>query len=355
MEPQSQALAGDNSRWTVPKLVALVTLLIVAGLLLSSAPNVFLLIFMGILAGIFLRDLSTFLSRRWPLSYGWSLATVLLVLVLLVVGFGWLLGARIASEADNLIHGLRSAWDDLKQQVSQYDWWQQLASQPRIDYLGQVQGDWVARITGVFASTFGAFSSGLLIVFVAIFTAADPGLYRRGLLHMIPLDSRRRARDLLDELHYNLRWWIIGRLFSMTVIGVGTGLGLWLLGIKFSVTLGILAGVLTFIPNFGPILSSIPAILLGLSDGLLTGFYVVLVYVAVQAVESNLLTPLIEQRNVGLPPVLSVAVQVLLGVLVGVIGLTMAAPLALVGMILVKRLYVEDTLGDSLDEPAAPR
>jgi predicted PurR-regulated permease PerM len=133
----------------------------------------------------------------------------------------------------------------------------------------------------------------------------------------------------------------------MSVVRIATGIGLWLLGIPFAATLGLLSGLLTFIPNFGPILSAVPAILLGLSHGTSQALYVAVLYLAIQAVESNLLTPLIQQRNVKLPPVLNVGFQVLLGVLFGVPGIIVAAPLAVVAMVMVKRFYVEDYLGDT--------
>ncbi len=134
----------------------------------------------------------------------------------------------------------------------------------------------------------------------------------------------------------------------MSVVGIATSIGLWSLGIPFAATLGLLSGILTFIPNFGPILAAVPAILLGLSHGPMSALYVTLLYVGIQAVESNLLTPLIQQRNVKLPPVLNVGFQVLLGVLFGVPGLIVAAPLAVVAMVCTRRFYVEDYLGDPL-------
>jgi len=251
-----------------------------------------------------------------------------------------------------LTRDLQGAWDQLKLRAGKYEWSQQLISQPKMEYLSNVPSDWLGRITGVFTTTFGVLSSVLLVLFVAIFCAVDPALYRRGLIHLLPIDKRPRAREVLDEAGHSLRWWIVGQLFSMTVVGAATGIGLWFLGIPFFVTLGILAGVLTFIPNFGPILSAVPALLLALTLGPLNALYVVLLYIGVQAVESNLLTPLVQQRNVDLPPVLNVGVQVVMGVLFGILGLIVAAPLTVLGMVLVKRLYVEDTLGDVLKQPA---
>lgn len=350
MEFQSVAHENTVRQWSAPQIIAATAILIVAGLLIWFATDVFLLVFMGVLLAILLTFLSRLLSDHSPLSHGWSLAVVLLGLLIIFASFVGVAGAKVAAETDNLSRDLQGAWEQLTERASKYEWSQQLISQPKMKYFTNVSGEWLGRLTGVFTTTLGALSSGLLVVFVAIFIAADPDLYRRGVLRLVPLNYRDRAREVLDEAGFSLRWWIIGQMFSMTVVGTATAVGLWFLGIPFFITLGILAGVLTFIPNFGPILSAVPAVILGLTSGPLSGLYVVLLYLGVQAIESNLLTPLVQQRNVDLPPVLAVAIQILMGVLVGVLGLIMAAPLTVLGMILVKRLYVEDTLGDSLQK-----
>lgn len=236
------------------------------------------------------------------------------------------------------------------ERVGQYAWAEQLFSQTKEFSLSKIPKGWLGQVTGLFGATLGALSAGLLVMFVAIFIAADPGLYRRGLIRLVPIQKRNRAKEILNELGVKLRWWFIGQLFSMAVVGVSTAIGLWLLGIPFFLTLAVLASVLTFIPNFGPIISAVPAVLLSLSGGPLSALYVILLYMGVQAVESNLLTPLVQQSNVRLPPVLAVGTQVLMGVLVGLPGLITAAPLAIAGKILVRRLYIEDTLGDRLEQ-----
>ena len=352
METTSTAHPASASPWTPPKIILLITLLVAAGFILWFAASVVLLIFLGVLLAILLHFLTCLLRDHTPLSHGWSLGIVLLLVLLLVAMFLGLAGAHIAAESDNLTSQLQKSWGQLNERFGQYQWAQQLTSQPKKGYLSQIPQGTFGRITKAFGATFGVMSSALLVVFVAIFSAADPGLYRRGLVHLVPIRHRERAQEVLDDAAVSLRWWIIGQLFSMTVVGTATAIGLWLLGIPFFITLGIFAGLLTFIPNFGPILSAVPAILLGLTSGPLTALYVVLLYMGIQAVESNLLTPLVQQRNVHLPPVLNVGTQVILGVLVGIPGLILAAPLAVLGMVLVKRLYVEDTLGDQLEKPS---
>jgi predicted PurR-regulated permease PerM len=349
MNESDARIARDAAvpRWGL-ELVGLVTLLVAAGLLLYAAADVFLLIFVGILFAVFLSMLTDRTSEFTSLSKRWSLAVVLLILAALVAGLFWLLASRVAAETQNLQEDLTSAWKLVQQRASQYEWAKQYFSHKPLEQLQDMKVNWFSRVTGFFSATFGALGSIALVIFVAIYTAADPGQYRRGILHLVPLESRSRAANVFDEMGVSLRWWLAGQICSMTLIGIATTVGLWLLGIPNALTLGILAGLLTFIPNFGPITSAIPAVLLGLTMGMMDAVYVILLYLGVQAVESNLVTPLVQQKSVDLPPVLNVGVQVLMGVLFGVVGLIVAAPLTVCGMVLVKRFYVEDMLGDRL-------
>src|SRR5690606_44568 len=124
------------------------------------------------------------------------------------------------------------------------------------------------------------------------------------------------------------------QLISMTVVGVLTGAGLWLLGLPLAFILGALAALLAFIPNIGPVLAAVPAVLLALADGPTTVLWVIGIYVGVQAVESYLITPVVQQESVSLPPALTISFQLLMGVLYGILGLALATPLAALGLAL---------------------
>lgn len=335
---------------TSAKAIAFCAVVLLIGAIFWVAGDVLLLIFTGLLFAILLTNLSWWVQRLTKLSYSWSLGIVLCALLAVSVVVVGLFATRIATEADQLFKSLQSTWQSVAERLRQDSWLSQFANLNPMEELKNIKPQFVNRIAGIFSSTLGVFSSVILILFVGIFTAADPELYRRGLLHMVPRNRRQRTKDVFNETGHKLWWWTLGQLFSMSVVGVATGIGLWLLGIPFAATLGLLSGLLTFIPNFGPIISAIPAILLASSDGIMQAVYVVALYVGVQAAESNLLTPLIQQRNVKLPPVVNVGMQILMGVLFGVAGLIVAAPLAVIGMVLTQRFYVEDYLGDDLKE-----
>ncbi len=192
----------------------------------------------------------------------------------------------------------------------------------------------------------------MVVCFVGLYLALDTGLNKRGFVRLFPPGYRARATQILDELGRVLGWWLIGRGISMAATGILTGLGLWLLGIPLALTLALLAAVLTFVPYVGAIVSAIPALLLGLVHSPTMVLYVAILYVVVQLVEGYLLTPLIQQETVALPPALTIASLVLFGALFGPLGLMLGTPLAAVGLVLVRMAYVEDVLeqGDVLGQ-----
>ena len=141
-----------------------------------------------------------------------------------------------------------------------------------------------------------------------------------------------------------LKSWLAAQLISMTVVGVLTGIGLLLIGMPLAFILGIIAGLLAFIPNIGPVLAVAPALLLAFGEGPSMLLWVAAVYLSVQTLESYVITPLVQQERVDLSPALVIAAQLLFGVLFGLLGLALAMPLVAVGRMLIKELYVHDYL-----------
>ena len=186
---------------------------------------------------------------------------------------------------------------------------------------------------------------------MAIYLASEPRFYVRGFLRLFPENRRQRALEILKEIVDTLGWWLIGKFASMLFIGITTWIGLYFLGVPLSLSLGLIAGLLAFIPNFGPILSVIPAVLLAFIESPIKAVYVLALYIGVQVVESNIVTPYIERRTIELPPVLTISAQLALGILLGGIGLVLATPLLAATMVLVQTIYIEDVLGESLEEP----
>ena len=138
---------------------------------------------------------------------------------------------------------------------------------------------------------------------------------------------------------------MLGRLFSMVIITIGSIIGLYFLNIPVPITLGVIAGLLTFIPNFGPVIAAIPPMLIGLQQGVDVALYVAIYYTGLQFVESYFLTPFVAEHQVALPPVITLSCQLVFGTLAGVLGVLLAEPLAVVTMLLVQEIYLIDTLG----------
>ncbi|HEX2641911.1 MAG TPA: AI-2E family transporter [Thermoanaerobaculia bacterium] len=204
------------------------------------------------------------------------------------------------------------------------------------------------------SSTVAVFAGLLLITFIAIFIAADPELYRKGLLHLVPHRARGRAGEVLAAVGMVLRRWLVSQLIAMAVIGVVTTIALLLLGVEAAVSLGIIAGLLEFIPNLGPLLSGIPAVAMGFLDSPQKALIVAAVYVAIQFLENHLLIPYLMKEGVDLPPVLTLIGQALMALVFGFLGLLVAVPLIAAVVVTVKLLYVEGVVGDDMDVRAEP-
>lgn len=309
--------------------------------------EILLLIFAGVLFGIFLYSLSAVVAAKLPLGYRWSLALVtFLLLVLLIAGLVYLV-PQIIQQVSQLASQLDQAVTQLRERLQNQPWGQEvLGRMPKLGELFLGQTDLMSIVRSVFQTAFGFAVNLVVIFFVGLYAAATPEVYRQGLLALVPPARRPRASDVLSDVRITLWRWILGRLFSMTVIGIFTALGLWLLGIPLPITLGVITALLTFVPNIGPVLSVIPPLLLSFQQGPWMPLYVVILYLVLQLVESYLLTPLVQRREVALPPALIISVQVLLGVLAGAFGLALATPLAALVLVLVVDLYIRDVLHD---------
>jgi predicted PurR-regulated permease PerM len=328
--------------------VATAALLLLA--LLWYASQVLLLVFAGVLLAVFLNGTSAWLRDHTPLSYGWALSVVVLMLLAAIALAAALIGPQVATQVNELRAQLPQALGQIEEWLAQYGWTQQVLDQaPSAEELAPSGSNLLRRIGGIFSTTLGALGSFVIILFVGLYMAVNPLLYRDGLLWLVPSARRARLRAILDEVGGALRGWLIGQLVAMATIGTLTTLGLWLLGMPLALTLGLLAALLSFIPNIGPTLALVPALLLALLDGPTQLLWVLALYLGVQALESYLITPLIQQRAIDLPPALLIIAQLLMGVLSGGLGLILAAPLTAAALVLVKRFYVEDVLGDDVD------
>jgi predicted PurR-regulated permease PerM len=202
-------------------------------------------------------------------------------------------------------------------------------------------------------STFELIAGVILIVMMSIYIGADPYTYRNGLLHLFPKRKRERISEVMTAMSTMLRKWLVTQLIAMLVIGVVSTIALLMLGVKAPFALGIIAGLLEFVPTIGPILSAIPAIAMGFLDSPEKALYVLLAYLVIQQLENHILIPLLMKGGMDLPPVLTIVTQGLMALLFGFLGLMIAVPLLAAVMVPIKMLYVEDALGDQIEEDDA--
>jgi predicted PurR-regulated permease PerM len=207
------------------------------------------------------------------------------------------------------------------------------------------------HLFGFFSSTLAVLAGAVLILFVAIFVAIEAQTYQAGLMHLFPHEARPRAREVLSATAVMLRRWLLTQFVSMVLVGLLTTVVLLFLGIKAAVALGIIAGILEFIPIAGPILASVPAIAMAFSEGPEKAIYVTLAYIVIQQVEANLLYPLLMKKGLELPPVLTIFTQGVMSLVFGFLGLLVAVPMLAAVIVPVKMLYVRDVVGDPVKLP----
>jgi predicted PurR-regulated permease PerM len=191
----------------------------------------------------------------------------------------------------------------------------------------------------------GAMANLFLVVVGGLYIATNPRLYRTGLLKLVPAERRELTGTALRDTGRSLRLWLVGQLVSMVLVGTLTGVGLWLIGVPSALVLGLLAGLLEFVPLVGPIVAAIPGLLIAATQGTETLLWALALYFVLQQLEGNIIQPLVQQRAVSLPPALLLFALVAFGTLFGIAGLLLAAPLTVVLFVAVKRLYVREALG----------
>lgn len=337
---------SDLEGFTTRVMIFLAIGLVVVVLWVAS--NALVLTFGGIIMAAAVRSLSDPLARYWHIPSKAAFLGVLLAGVLALVGFGVVLGERLAEQVGQLVK-------TLPEEIAKARAWMDHSTFGHV--LAEVMSgpgkQSLAGVAGFATSTFGGLINVLVILFLGIYLGVDPGLYRRGALLLIPASGRVRAAAAMDAAGDALRHWLAGQLISMVLIGTVSGLGLWLIGTPSALSLGVLAGLLEFIPFVGPILAAVPAILVGFTQGVSGGLWVAVFYLAIHQLEGNVLMPLIQRWAVALPPALAVVAVVVFALLFGPLGVLFATPLMIVAMVFIQKLYFEPVIEDR-PAPQAP-
>lgn len=215
------------------------------------------------------------------------------------------------------------------------------APSPLVQGIGRQLKSATRYVFPFLTSTLAAIAGLIVMLFLAIYVAVDPGLYRRGFLVLVPPESRGVASRVLSQMAVKLRKWLVTQLIAMVVIGVVSTILLLILRVKAPFALGLLAGLLEFVPTIGPVLSAIPAIAMGFLDSPEKALSVTIAYIAIQQTEGQVLIPMLMKGGIDLPPVLTILAQAVMAMLFGFLGLMTAVPLLAAIMVPLRILYVE--------------
>lgn len=297
------------------------------------------------LLGIFLRTLTDWVRRLTKLSTIWALALVFLGLFAIFGLIGYLLASPISEHVAQLSLELPKAVAQLEQQLSRYTWGKTPAHELQNPTgLLEQTGNWVSKAGSFFSITIETIIDAWVVLFCGIYLTTQPELHLEGFLRLIPPRKSARARAVLPQMGRDLQGWLFGQIFSMTVIGFLTWPGLWLLGIPLAAGLGLLAGILDFVPVVGPRVAGIVSCLLALLQSPMHAVYVVCLFVALHFFEGHVLVPQVRQHAIRLRSVLTIMAMLLFATLFGSWGLFLATPLLAFVMVATRALFVEDVL-----------
>lgn len=337
----------DAWMWSAAKLLMLAAAIGAGALLVWHLAQVLLLLFGSILVAILLRSMAGPVARRTPVPDRVAVALSALLIVLLLVGFVFVLGAQIRAQGAALLERL----PDLVQAVEE-----QLGADAVAEWLERQdleagRENLVLSVAGVTTRIISVASQTLIVLAAGIYLAWSPGLYLNGCLKLMPPSRHREAREMLGAIGRALKLWLAGQFAAMVLVGTLITLGLKLLDLPSALALGFMAGLFEFVPFVGPVASAIPAVASGLTDSPRTALWVAGLYVLVQQAEGMLILPLLQQRTVSLPPVLTIFAVLSFGVLFGPLGLLLATPLAVVCLVLVKKLWMREVLHEKVSLP----
>lgn len=314
-----------------------IALLVIVIFILRAAFNVLLMVFAGSLIAVYFHGLADLIQRHSVLNHKGSIAVS--VSLTFVIGglLIWFLGAKISEQIGEMTKDLPGLIGSAEEKLKQSS----LGRKALYYISGNNSQKLMSSFQQIFRTSFGVVGDFYITLFIGIFFTAHPSLYKEGVLKLIPPGGKEDARRVMDRLSFTLKGWLKGMLIAMLFISILTFTGVTIIGLPMGLALAVIAGLLNFIPNFGPLIAMIPAVLIGLTIGTNTALIVAGIYVLIQAVESNIVTPMVQNAMIQIPPAMIIISQVLFGTLTGGLGVILATPLLAVIIVLVDELYVK--------------
>jgi predicted PurR-regulated permease PerM len=307
-----------------------------------------LLIFGGVVFAAMLDGGTRLLGRVLPIGRGWRLLLVILGVLAFLVWVVMLAGSELTSQAESLQAIVTAQVDKILQWSNANHLFEGGAGGSATE-IGKQLFESIGRVTSVLGTAIGAITSGVMIIVIGVFLSVEPRLYERGLAWMLPMRARDQFYVAMSDMGRTLRRLMAGRLLGMAVEGVGVWILLWAGGIPMAALLGVLTGLLAFLPNIGSIVSGVLIILVGFSGGWNAGLYAFGVYMAVQIVDGYLIVPTVAKRSVDLAPALVLGAQLLFGALFGLLGLMFADPMVAMLKVSLEHGSGSSTANDRVD------
>jgi predicted PurR-regulated permease PerM len=326
------------------------------------------LIFAGVLLGVALHAMTNGLGRVVRLPHSLRLTIVCLVLAGLLSGVIFLGGATIAQQATALSDTIKSQLVSVKAfldrngiDTSFFDLGSAGASGassatpgaapthplPSPGTLASSGGAIITQTFKLLLGTVSAVGNFFIVLFLGVAFAAQPSVYRNGLLLMVPARHRAPATIIVDHIGETLERWLIAQMTTMSAVFLVTWAGLAVIGIPSSFILGIQAGLLTFIPTVGALIGGLIVVLASLASGWVAAVSAFVLFLGIHALESYILTPIIQREALEIPPATLFAFQILLGVVFGIWGLALALPLIAIAKVMIVHFKADDTAVDA--------
>ncbi|WP_313790166.1 AI-2E family transporter [Sphingomonas oryzagri] len=332
--PAPVELRDPRTRFELVKAIIWVSVVLSVVLIYVLAQPL-LLIVGGLVFASMLDGGARLLGRILPIPRGWRVALVAVLAFAFLIGVFFYAGLTLVSQFQALKELVMSQFQRIEGWASQYGVVPK--GGPDVGALGKQLMGSLGQLTSAVGVALGGISSVAMIVVLGLFFAAEPKIYERGLAWLIPADKREGFFETSADMAHTLRRLMAGRLIGMAAEGLFIWIALSIVGVPFALLLGLITGILAFLPNIGAIVSGVLTVLVGFSAGSTTGFLAIGVYVLVQIFDGYVVVPMVARRSVDLAPALVLGMQLLLGALFGLLGLMFADPIVAMAKVALER------------------
>jgi predicted PurR-regulated permease PerM len=320
--------------WYAVGVVAVVAILI---LIARVAFGILLMALAGCLISVYFHGLGDIIGRKTKWRR-WICMLISIAGSFIILGFlFWFMGSKIQAQVSQLSDTLPHTISNAKLKLAETPLGRKVLEATS----GGNSDKLFDTASRFFSTSFGILGNMYIILFLGIFFTANPSLYKDGLILLLPPNQKDLARNIINRTSLSLKGWLKGTMISMVLLSILMPIGLSIMGIPLALVLGLLAGILVIVPNFGSLAAMIPGVLLALTIGTDTAIIVALIYIGVQTLVQNIIAPIIQKKMINMPPALTIIGQLVMGVLGGAMGIIMAMPALAVMMIFVDEMYVK--------------